>query len=286
MMVDRLSINELTTYSWSFEGDVSEYAAHEIGAIGVWRSKLTDYGVEKGAELVREQGLQVSSLHWAGGFTGSDGRSYDDAIRDAAEMIEMAAVIESPCLIVHSGARAGHTHNHAARLFRSALERLLPQAEEHNIALAIEPMHPGCAFEWTLLKTLEETAEVLYEFDSPHLQLVYDMYHFPHPSPAMLAELAPRLAIVQLGDCSQPPHGEQNRCPLGEGEVPVRDLVVELESLGYAGFYEVELRGEDVESLSYQDLIQRSMNVFSQCRIPTRASLPNRHSPRSNTSKL
>lgn len=268
MMVDRLSINELTTYSWSFERDVTEYSSRNVGAIGVWRSKLTDYGVEKGAELVREHQMQVSSLHWAGGFTGSDGRSYEDAVRDAGEMIEMATVIDSPCLIVHSGARGGHTNNHAARLFRSALERLLPQAEEHNITLAIEPMHPGCGLEWTLLKTLEETADLLHEFESEHLQLLYDMYHFPAPSEAMLAELAPRLAIVQLGDCNRPPCGEQNRCPLGEGEVPVRDLVVELEALGYDGYYEVELRGEDVETLSYCDLIQRSIDVFGQCQVP------------------
>ncbi|MCA9178513.1 MAG: sugar phosphate isomerase/epimerase [Planctomycetales bacterium] len=261
-MVERLSINQLTTYSWSFEQDVLEYARHGMGGIGVWRSKLTDFGIAKGAEMVRDHGLQVTSLQWAGGFTGSDGRSYDDALVDAAELIEMAAMIESPCLIVHSGARGGHTHNHASRLFRMALEQLLPRAEEHNVALAIEPMHPGCAWEWTLLKTLEDTAEILQQFPSPHLQLVYDMYHFPAPPQPLLEVLLPRMAIVQLGDACQPPHGEQNRCPLGEGEVPLGSLVCELEALGYTGFYEVELRGEDVEALTYRELVDQSVEMF------------------------
>ena len=72
----RLSINEITTYRWSFEDDVARYAAAGIPAIGVWRQKLSDYGEEKGVELLADSPLAVSNLLWAGGFTGSDGRSY------------------------------------------------------------------------------------------------------------------------------------------------------------------------------------------------------------------
>ena len=260
--LERLAINELTTYSWPFERDIVEYAAYHVGAVGVWRPKLTDFGVAKGGEMLADHNLGVSSLQWGGGFTGSDGHSFEDAVRDTGELIEMAAAIKAPRVIIHSGARAGHTHNHANRLFRMGLKRLLPRAEEHNVALAIEPMHPGCANEWTLLKTLEETAEILAEFPSPHLQFVYDMYHHPCPDTKLLANLMPRLGLVQLGDCCQPPRGEQNRCLLGDGEVPLRARVAELERWGYQGYYEVELRGEDVESFSYFELIQRSIEMF------------------------
>ena len=63
-------MNELTTFRWSFEEDVHNYAAADINAIGVWRQKLSDYGEEKGIELLSEYGMQVSNLLWAGGFTG------------------------------------------------------------------------------------------------------------------------------------------------------------------------------------------------------------------------
>lgn len=260
-MFPRLAINQLTTYSWSFEQDVSEYARIGASGIGIWRAKLTDYGVEKGADLIREHDLRVSSLHWAGGFTGSDGRSYGDSLRDASEALQVASQIDAPCVVVHSGARGGHTRNHARRLFLNALERLLPVAEEHNVALAIEPMHPGCAAEWTLLETLEQAAKLLGKLPSPHLQLVYDLYHFPTPN-ALLPQLLPRLAVVQLGDAQRPPAGEQNRCPLGDGRLPLTELVGQLEQMGYTGFYEVELRGEDVEELSYEELLHRSVDTF------------------------
>ena len=260
--MQRLAINQFTTYSWPFERDVAEYARMGVSGIGIWRAKLTDFGVEKGAELLRDHDLHVSSLHWAGGFTGSDGLSFEDSLRDASEGLEIAAQIDAPCLVVHSGSRAGHTRNHARRLFRNALDRLLPLAEEHNVALAIEPMHPGCASEWTLLETLEQAADVLEQRPSPHLQLVYDMYHFPSPAD-LLRRLLPRLAVVQLGDAQEPPAGEPNRCPLGDGQLPLERLVGQLEEMGYTGFYEVELRGEDVEELSYEDLLHRSVDAFT-----------------------
>ena len=39
-----LSMNETTTFRWSFEEDVARYAAAGIPAMGVWRQKLSDCG--------------------------------------------------------------------------------------------------------------------------------------------------------------------------------------------------------------------------------------------------
>ena len=80
-----LSVNEMTTYRWSFEEDVTRYRDAGIEAIGVWRQKLADFGEERGLELLAHSGLKVSNLLWAGGFTGSDGHSYQEGLADARE---------------------------------------------------------------------------------------------------------------------------------------------------------------------------------------------------------
>ena len=38
--MERIAVNEMTTYRWSFEEDVYHYAQAGIDAIGVWRQKL------------------------------------------------------------------------------------------------------------------------------------------------------------------------------------------------------------------------------------------------------
>jgi len=79
-----------------------------------------------------------------------------------------------------------------------------------------------------------------------------------------LAELVPHIALVQLGDVKEPPQGEQNRCRLGEGTVPLREIVGGLSAAGYDGYYEIELLGEDVEADDYASLLSHSKRVFDE----------------------
>lgn len=262
----RLSMNEMTTYRWSFEEDVTHYAAAGIPGIGVWRQKLSDFGEEKGVELLADSGLLVSNLLWAGGFTGSDGRTLRESIEDAADAIRLAAQMRAGCLVVYSGGRAGHTHNHARRLVKEALAELHPLADELGVTLAVEPMHLGCAAEWTFLTNLQDSLALLDAIASPRLQLAFDTYHLGQDPLVIdrLAEVAGRIAVVHLGDGKQPPDREQNRTRLGEGTIPLKEIVAALASAGYDGFYDVELIGEEIEASDYGELLEQSKQAFSR----------------------
>jgi len=261
-----LSMNETTTFRWSLEEDVANYAAAGIPAIGVWRQKLSDCGQAKAQELLDRSGLRVSHLFWAGGFTGSEGRSYRESVEDAAEAVRMAAALKTRTLVVYSGARAGHTYNHAKRLIQGALRELLPLAGELGVTLAVEPMHPGCATEWTFLTSLDDVLNLLDVVASPHVKMVLDTYHLGL-MPGLLeriAQITPQVALVQLGDGRQPPNGEQNRCRLGEGIVPLKEIVTALKSAGYDGYYDVELLGEEIEPSDYHTLLDHAKQAFAE----------------------
>lgn len=267
-----LSMNEVTTYRWSFEEDVAQYVRAGIPAIGVWRQKLSDFGEEKGVELLEESGLAVSNLLWAGGFTGSDGRSFRDAMDDAREAIRLAGAMKAGCLVLYSGGRGGHTHGHARRLFRDALAHMVPLAGEHNVPLAVEPMHAKFAAEWTFLTCLDETLELLAPFDQNYVRLAFDTYHFGE-NPQLLEripEIASRVAIVHLADNCKTPSSEQNRCPLGTGELPLKEIMAAFSAAGYDGYCDVELFGETIETADYTVLLhdtKRAFHNLSACHV-------------------
>lgn len=268
----RLSINELTTYRWSFEEDVEHYSAAGFDAIGVWRHKLSDYGDERGADLLREHGLAVSSLSWAGGFTGSDGRSHKDSIEDALEAVRLAATLGASALVVHTGARAGHTHNHAKRLVKLALAEVARLAEDYGVAIGVEPMHPACCADWTYLTSLADAQELLAEVASPALKLVLDTYHICQDTLPAFDDraLVEQIALVQLGDSRVPPAGEQNRCRLGEGTLPLGEAISQLLRAGYRGYWEIELLGEDVETTDYTELLSQTKQAMQDWLEPGR----------------
>lgn len=262
----QLSINETTTFRWSFEQDVTAYAAAGIPAIGVWRQKLSDCGEAKGIDLLAESGLAVSHLFWAGGFTGSDGRSFRASVEDASQALRTAHALGTRALVVYSGARAGHTFNHARRLIKEALKELAPLAAELNVLLAVEPMHPGCAAEFTFLTDLDEVRDLLEAVPSDQVKIVFDTYHLGQDPDviARIPEIVPHVALVQLGDARLPPAGEQNRCRLGDGAIPLKQIVAALKTAGYDGFYDVELLGEEIETIDYNALLEHAKQAYEQ----------------------
>jgi len=262
----QLSINETTTFRWSLEEDVLAYSAARIPAIGVWRQKLSDCGHEKAALLLEEHNLSVSHLFFAGGFTGSDGRTYQESLDDAAEALRTAAELHAQTLIVYSGARGGHTHNHARRLIKDALTHLAPLAQELRVWLAIEPMHPGCAGPWTFLNSIDDVLALLAAVGSPQVKMVFDTYHLGQEPGVVdrIPQIVPHVALVQLGDAKQPPVGEQSRCRLGEGIIPLGPMVAALRSAGYDGFYDVELLGEEIEACDYHELLEHAKRAFTE----------------------
>lgn len=260
----QLSVNETTTFRWSFEEDVANYAKAAVPAIGVWRQKLSDFGESKGIELLAESGLKASHLLWAGGFTGSDGRSFRTSIEDAVEALRVAGELKAQTLVVYSGARAGHTFNHARRLIKDALKELCPVAAEHGVFLAIKPMHPGCASEFTFLTTVDDVLALIEAVDSPQVKMAFDSYHLGHDRSilARIPQIASHIALVQLGDAKRPPTGEQNRCLLGQGIIPLKEIIDALRAAGYDGFYDVKLLGEEIETLDYWDLLEHAKQAY------------------------
>lgn len=263
-------MNEVTTYRWSFEEDVQHYAAAGYRGIGVWRQKLSDYGEARGIELLADSQLEVTNLLWAGGFTGSNGLTLEESIEDASHAIALAGAMQARCLVVYPGGRNNHTFRHAERLLSTALSQLLAFAEAADVVLALEPMHPACAKEWTFLTDLHATIALLESFGSDHLKLVFDTYHFGHDASVLanLTEIVSHIALVQLSDRLVKHTIDQDRCTLGDGILPLEELVQSLFQAGYTGGFDVELFGQDIELCDYHHLLDASKAQFEELVLP------------------
>jgi sugar phosphate isomerase/epimerase len=268
--LNRLAVCELSTFRWSFEEDILHYASQGFGGVGIWRYKLHEYGEAKAVELMRECKMKVSSLHWAGGFTGSDGRSYQESLMDGLDAVDVAAEVGANCLVVLVGGRAGHTKPHARRLAKGALKELAEAALAKNVQLAVEPMHAGCAERWTMLTELPMTLDLISEVDCSNIGVVLDAYHLAHDPNILnwIPSILPLVRLVQLGDAKSAPVLEQNRCSLGEGNLPLCELVQVLEANHYSGFYEIEVLGEQVEHIGYEKLLDQAKNAWKSWIMP------------------
>lgn len=265
-----LSMNELTTFRWPLEEDVRQYAAAGYEGIGVWRQKLSDYGEEAAVDLIAESGLRVTNLLWAGGFTGSCGRTPEESVQDAIHAIRMAGALGAGCLVIYPGGRNFHIYRQAERLLRGALDQLLDYAADVEVALAIEPMHAASAGDWTFLTDVESTVALVESYRTPFLKLVFDTYHFGHDEAvrANLAELVPHIGVVHLADRAEAHAIDQPRRPLGEGRLHLAEIVRGLVDAGYTGDFDVELIGSQLDESQYEGVLSASLEYFERVLAP------------------
>ncbi len=243
----QIAVSEFSTPRWSFHQDVIKYASRGINKIGICRRKVGDFGQSAAADLLFEMKMEVSSVNWAGGFTGSNGYSFVEAIDDAIEAIVFASQINAECLLIYPGGRNGHTNRHASRLFENALDTLIPIAADYNIPLAIEPMIGNESTDWSSLGSYRSFFGLLDNFPSEYLGCVLDLFHcgLNKKLLPLFQSYADRIRLIQISDRKLPSSEKvAQRLLPGHGDVDLDfwidglsaspiDCSVELEVYGY-----------------------------------------------------
>jgi sugar phosphate isomerase/epimerase len=163
----------------------------------------------------------------------------DNPDPELRRFLELANGWESPLIRVYGGPlpeepRARRTQMEAAA---GVLQRAVPLAERLGVAVAIETHDAFSAS--------SVVAELLAMVDSKWVGALWDTHH-PHrmgePPAEVYQRLGPRLLHVQVKDArrSAGHKGGWQLVPLGEGEVPVREIIGLLTAGGYGGYISVE----------------------------------------------
>ncbi|MEU1015508.1 sugar phosphate isomerase/epimerase family protein [Streptomyces sp. NPDC005900] len=268
--LSRLSINQETVRQLSLPELAEGCAKEGIGAVGLWRAPVQEYGVERTARLLRESGLTVTSL-CRGGFLTDPGRTARArALDDNRAAIEEAATLGTDTLVLVSGGLPPGSRDLAGVRERvaDALAVLGPWAEERGVRLAVEPLHPMFAADRCVVSTLGQALDLAERFPAHQVGVVVDTYHvwWDDQAPAQIARAGAggRLHCFQLADWITPlPAGVLlGRGQLGEGSVDFRALRAFVEAAGYDGPVEVEIFNEALWARDGGEVLRETAQRF------------------------
>lgn len=163
----------------------------------------------------------------------------ENAELEVRRFLELASEWESPLIRVYGGPLAEEPKARRAQMEGAAgvLQRAVPLAERLGVGIAIETHD---AFSASAV-----VAELLALVDSRWVGALWDSHH-PHrmgESPAeVYRHIGLRVLHVQVKDArrSEVHKGGWQLVPLGEGEVPVREMIRLLAAGGYDGWISVE----------------------------------------------
>ena len=235
----KLSIAEAMLAYQGFEEDVEQIARAGVRGIGVNRGKLDAFGVEKGVRLIRDAGLEVSGYMSTGRFLeGPESEQVDDAKR----CLETAALLQAGCLYVLPGAPGKLTWEEANKRVTDGLSKIVPMAREHGVLLAYEPIHPILRHLGHIHR-LGDALDLVRQFDS--LGVVVDLWHLWWDQHFLddIRQGVDRIAVVQIADHDPSVALERriDRAPLGEGVIPLKQILHAIDGAGFTGYYDVEV---------------------------------------------
>jgi len=79
-----------------------------------------------------------------------------------------------------------------------------------------------------------------------------------------VADALPWIKTVQLSDAPATSRSDNDRLPPGEGILPVREIIEQLEAGGYQGHYDFEIWSDELWKQDYVQILQRCRDGFQR----------------------
>jgi sugar phosphate isomerase/epimerase len=260
-----LSFNQATAERASLRDVVDACARHGVPGISVWRHKLAETGVGVAARLIRDAGLQVSSLCRGGMFPAATSTERAARIDDNRRAIDDAAALGAEVIVLVCGAAPDRDISAARAMVADGVAAIVPYAAERGIRLGIEPLHPAFAAERSCVTTMREARLIAERFTPAHVGVIVDVYHvwWDPERAAEIALLGERIAGYHVNDWLVPVKNVlMNRGMMGDGVIELRKIRGEVERAGYRGPIEVEIFNESIWETPVDELVRLTRDRF------------------------
>ena len=166
-------------------------------------------------------------------------------------------------LVLVMGAVPGMPLTEARKQVADAIAALIPHAEACGVKLAVEPMHPMYAVQWSCIYRLREAREICESLAHPLVGMAIDVYHvWFDPDLEEEIHAAGRqgfLFAYHINDWRVDTQKIQgDRGLMGDGCIDLPAIQVMIDSAGFTGFHEVEVFSDQYwngDQAAYLELI-------------------------------
>lgn len=202
------------------------------------------------ARMLADHGMQVPGFCVGGLLTASDNAGFHDRLGDNRRIIEEASTISARTTIfVAGGLPEGSKDIARARAqILGGLAKLLPEAKDSGVKLALEPLHPMIAPNRSVLATLREANYWCDQLgDGPELGITIDVYHvwWDPELEDQIARAGSRVAAFHVNDWLMDTQDLRlDRGMMGDRIIDIPKIRGWVEAAGYGGHREVEIFSE------------------------------------------
>ena len=263
----RLCLHTITTKPWSLEEATDHYAAAGVKGITVWRQWLEGRDIAKVGGALRAAGIEVVSLCRGGFFPAPDAAGRRRAIDDNLKAIDEAEGLGAPLIVLVCGAVPAQPLEESRSQIADGIAAVLDRAEQADVKLAVEPLHPMYADSRSAINTLRQANQMCDRIGSPQVGVTVDVYHLWW-DPDLKTEIercgrAGRILALHVCDWRTPTEDLLNdRGLMGEGCINVPQIRGWVEESGFDGFIEVEVFSNRYWSIDQGEFLDKIKDAY------------------------
>ena len=263
----RLCLHTITTKPWSIEEATDHYAAAGVKGITVWRQWLEGRDIAKVGGALRAAGIEVVSLCRGGFFPAPDAAGRRRAIDDNLKAIDEAEALGAPLLVLVCGAVPAQPLEESRGQIADGIAAVLDRAEQADVKLAVEPLHPMYADSRSAINTLRQANQMCDRIGSPQVGVTVDVYHVWW-DPNLKTQIercgrSGRIWAFHVCDWRTPTEDLLNdRGLMGEGCINVPQIRGWVEESGFDGFIEVEVFSNRYWSIDQGEFLDKIKDAY------------------------
>jgi len=267
--LSRLCLHTITTKPWSLATAVERYARASVGGITVWRDAALAHegGPEAAGRLCRDAGLEIVSYVRGGFFTGETPDQRREAIAENKRIIDEAAALGAPLIVLVCGATPGVPLAEARQQIAEGIAACVDHAVSRGIRLGIEPLHPMYADSRSAVSTLTQALDLSLAIGSDVVGVTVDVFHlwWDDRLEAEIARCGSAGKLFSFHICDwrdQPEDMLNDRGIMGEGVIDVPAIRGWVEATGFRGYNEVEIFSNRHWASDQDDFLTRIIEAY------------------------
>ena len=266
--LSKLCIHTITTKPWKLEEAVDHYAEAGVQGISVWQDSAQELGTVKSGNIIRGNGLEVVSYVRGGFFPHTDKAQREKAISDNKKMIDEAAELKAPMLVLVCGAEPNQNLEESRKQIQGGIESLVGYAEKNNVQLTIEPLHPMYADTRSAVNSLQQANDMALAINSKWVGVAVDVYHLwwdpDLENQIYRCQEHGNLSAFHICDWNVPTTDMLlDRGLMGEGCIKLDRIKKWVLDAGFDGYHEVEIFSEKFWKMDQKDFLNKIVKSYS-----------------------
>jgi sugar phosphate isomerase/epimerase len=246
-------VSQFTTNPWTFEEDVEDYARLGVDTIEVCEDKLDEEKFAEQLALVGDRGLEISSAQpsvrtlFPSRTQPEPEDVHERTARFRRAIERLGALARGIPFVCNTGPPPDgnilEVFDVAAREYRE----LADFARDRGALVALEPLNPTLMNVESAIWTVEQAMRIVEAVGRDEFGVCVDFWNvWQNPDVAkQIRACGDRIFVVHVSD-GRPPRSFEDRHVVGQGEIPLPELLRGTHEGGYRGAYTLEIFSNDV----------------------------------------